>query len=616
MATTPYVRIPYASEQDRYTGRAYTAQQLALMQRRDASESAYARDRAQRMSDRWSGFGGLVTETLGDLRQSREVREAQALEQSRYDERQARLDDQDRRSRDSEARNIHLYDSTILGQQAARIRERTRAGGELSEADAETMRLWDAGSVEDYERPASEQATLASVAAPPPAEMGDRAFGGVQFGEPFGAPPVAPEIGDRAFANALPVEGPFGPDAPRFGPDLVAGTETVPATPGTRLRMTAEQGEALGAEVETNAQYHQQRALSIKSLRAGLENGVLTDTQATFALANLQGDGTLPSAVMTKLMDDPEEPSYATGAFASIRDSLVQQFKAIHGTHPTGAALQDISIRAEALANPETPTSNLGTSPRNLQLASGEEVKGAFLVNDPVGPYWVDPDLRRIEEPVAKVLPASEGLMATFTPTMTLRDRWIQESASANQSALQYELMKSSLAAAKAGGLAAGSQGILVTFQKILDPGSVVRESEYERSSSGLSLWKQLEGRIQTAIKGGAGVPIKVLEEYVALAREFAENQAASTEKNRKQINAMARTFGLDQSHITNKVEFISDWNLDPTLSADVPDLSEVLGRHRDFTWVPVPGLEPTGDYPGVVEGLSGWGDYNDGSAQ
>ena len=91
MATTPYVRIPYASEQDRYTGRAYTAQQLALMQRRDASESAYARDRAQRMSDRWSGFGGLVTETLGDLRQSREVREAQALEQSRHDEEQARL---------------------------------------------------------------------------------------------------------------------------------------------------------------------------------------------------------------------------------------------------------------------------------------------------------------------------------------------------------------------------------------------------------------------------------------------------------------------------------------------------------------------------------------------
>jgi hypothetical protein len=359
MAITPYVRIPYASERDRYTGRAYTAQQLALMQRRDASESAYARDRAQRMSDRWSGFGGLVTETLGDLRQSREVREAQALEQERYDAQQARLADQDRRARENEKRSIALYDRTLLGQQAARIRERTRAGGDLSEADAETMRLWDAGSIEEYERPASEQATLASVAAPPTAEMGDRAFGGVQFGEPFGATPVAPEIGDRAFANAIPVEGPFGPDAPRFGPDLVPGTETVPATSGARLRMTAAQGEALEDEVETDAQYRQQRALSIEALRAAVKRGVMDSTQATTAVSNLQTDGSLPPSAMTLLMKGADEPTYATTPFGVILDGLVQEHTDRHGTAPTGAALQAIGRRAMSesrVATAETPT--------------------------------------------------------------------------------------------------------------------------------------------------------------------------------------------------------------------------------------------------------------------
>jgi hypothetical protein len=359
MAITPYVRIPYASERDRYTGRAYTAQQLALMQRRDASESAYARDRAQRMSDRWSGFGGLVTETLGDLRQSREVREAQALEQERYDAQQARLADQDRRARENEKRSIALYDRTLLGQQAARIRERTRAGGDLSEADAETMRLWDAGSIEEYERPASEQATLASVAAPPTAEMGDRAFGGVQFGEPFGATPVAPEIGDRAFANAIPVEGPFGPDAPRFGPDLVPGTETVPATSGARLRMTAAQGEALEDEVETDAQYRQQRALSIEALRAAVKRGVMDSTQATTAVSNLQTDGSLPPSAMTLLMKGADEPTYATTPFGVILDGLVQEHTDRHGTAPTGAALQAIGRRAMSesrVATAKTPT--------------------------------------------------------------------------------------------------------------------------------------------------------------------------------------------------------------------------------------------------------------------
>jgi hypothetical protein len=346
MAITPYVRIPYASERDRYTGRDYTAQQLALMERQAARESAYSYDRAQRMADRWSGFGGLVTETLGGLRQSRELREAQALEQERYNAQQSRLADQDRRARENENRSIELYDRTLLGQKVDRIRARTMPGGELSEADAETMRLWDAGAVEDYERPASEQVTLASVAAPPPAEMGDRAFGGVQFGEPFGAPPVAPEIGDRAFANAFPVEGPFGPDAPRFGPDLVAGTETVPATSGARLKMTRAEGEALQAGVESDALLRQQRARSIAALQAAVENGVMNSTQATAALAQIGPDGSLPPSAMTLLMKGAEAPTYPSTAFASFRDSGVQAFRDQYGREPTGAELQTIISRA------------------------------------------------------------------------------------------------------------------------------------------------------------------------------------------------------------------------------------------------------------------------------
>jgi hypothetical protein len=357
MAITPYVRIPYASERDRYTGRAYTAQQLALMDRQSARESAYASDRAQRMSDRWSGFGGLITETLGDLRQSREVREAQALEQERYDEEQARLAAQDKRS-------IDLYDRTLLGQQVARIRERTRAGGDLSEADAETMRLWDAGSVEDYERPASEQATLASLAAPPAAEMGDRAFANALpveglLGGGFGTAPD--ERGPVRFGETFaPVQDiGAGIPAPHIGPGLVAGTETAPATSGTRLRMTAAQGEALEAEVETDAQYRQQRALSIEALEDAVKRGVMDSTQATTAVSNLQTDGSLPPSAMTLLMKGAEAPTYPSTAFASFRDSGVQAFRDQYGREPTGAELQTIISRAMSesrVAPTEPPT--------------------------------------------------------------------------------------------------------------------------------------------------------------------------------------------------------------------------------------------------------------------
>jgi hypothetical protein len=603
MATTPYVRIPYASEQDRYTGRAYTAQRLALMDRQSARESAYAHGRAQRMADRWRGFGGLVTETLGGLRQSRELREAQALEQARYDAQQARLADQDRRAREAEIRNIKIYDRALLGQQASRIQERTRAGGDLSEADAETMRLWDAGSVEDYETPERQYQTLKSVAAPPQDEPRDRAYGGVQFGEPFGSTPAQTRTDERGpvrFGETFaPVQDAgFRLPTTQFGPSLVAGTETAPPTSGTRLRMTAAQGVALEDQVTTNALRRQQRERSIAALRVGLKNGVLTDTEATFALSHLQEDGSLLPEVRTKLMEDPEKPSYAATPFASIRDSLVQQYVAKHGTHPTGAALEAISKKAEADASPDAPTSYLGTTPRNLKLASGEKVEGAFLVNAPGRPHWVGPDMQPIEEEVASILPASEGPLAGFPSTLQLRDRWITESGPAEQSALQFALMRSSLDAAKAGNLAAGSQGILVTFQKILDPGSVVRESEYARSASGLALWDNLKGRIQTAIKGGAGVPLDVLEEYVALAGEFAKNQAVSTEKHRRQINAMADHFGLPKEFITSKVEVLDEWGLgsdtltfgDRTLGEDIPDMYEIIERFPGYRHVLIPG--------------------------
>ena len=67
----------------------------------------------------------------------------------------------------------------------------------------------------------------------------------------------------------------------------------------------------------------------------------------------------------------------------------------------------------------------------------------------------------------------------------------------------------------------AASQVILVGFQKMLDPGSVVRESEYARSGTGLSLMGQIEGKAAKLTRGGAGVTVKDLEEFVRLGKSF-----------------------------------------------------------------------------------------------
>ena len=91
----------------------------------------------------------------------------------------------------------------------------------------------------------------------------------------------------------------------------------------------------------------------------------------------------------------------------------------------------------------------------------------------------------------------------------------------------QAKLMQVGLNAARRGDMAAGSQAVLVTFQKILDPTSVVRESEYARSASGLSLISQIIGASERLRKGGAGVPLWDLETFARLAAEAV--QALST---------------------------------------------------------------------------------------
>lgn len=137
-----------------------------------------------------------------------------------------------------------------------------------------------------------------------------------------------------------------------------------------------------------------------------------------------------------------------------------------------------------------------------------------------------------------------------FNATRALRNDFTRETAAAREVQTQYQLMSSALDAARRGDLAAGSQGVLVTFQKILDPTSVVRESEYARSASGQALLSRIEGAAQQLARGGAGVPVAELERFVRLAETFAQNQAQAAAETKAQIEAIANDFGIDPARV------------------------------------------------------------------
>lgn len=92
----------------------------------------------------------------------------------------------------------------------------------------------------------------------------------------------------------------------------------------------------------------------------------------------------------------------------------------------------------------------------------------------------------------------------------------------------------------------AASQGILVAFQKLLDPGSVVRESEYARSGNGQSLWDSISGRWEKIKGGGAGVTMEELENFVETAGVFLTGYQNTALKHAKRMQVISERQGLD----------------------------------------------------------------------
>jgi DNA-binding NarL/FixJ family response regulator len=103
---------------------------------------------------------------------------------------------------------------------------------------------------------------------------------------------------------------------------------------------------------------------------------------------------------------------------------------------------------------------------------------------------------------------------------------------------------------AKGASINAASQGVLVSFQKILDPTSVVRESEYARSGDGQSLLQRIEGWATKIQQGGAGVTEEGLKEFVDLGKQFLNGYQEQMLNYAQRTKTQADNYGLNLENI------------------------------------------------------------------
>lgn len=94
------------------------------------------------------------------------------------------------------------------------------------------------------------------------------------------------------------------------------------------------------------------------------------------------------------------------------------------------------------------------------------------------------------------------------------------------------------------------SEAIRVGFEKILDPASVVREGEYARQGTGLSLLQMMEGYKQRFLEGGGQIPYETLAGMVETARQFNAGLDDFTALERDRVTQAAQEAGLSPDRV------------------------------------------------------------------
>ena len=174
---------------------------------------------------------------------------------------------------------------------------------------------------------------------------------------------------------------------------------------------------------------------------------------------------------------------------------------------------------------------------------TAKDVHGRLRYLDDESPAFSDKILGPGPAPEAASAPSNEQLQMV----RQLSSDWRETTKPMQVLLDQSDRMNIGLKMAQAGKMLAGSQAILISFNKLLDPTSVVRESEYARSATGQSAIETMRGYADKLSKGGAGVTLKELESYKEFGEQVVQQALESTiGPERKRIKRLIEYTGAD----------------------------------------------------------------------
>jgi hypothetical protein len=111
----------------------------------------------------------------------------------------------------------------------------------------------------------------------------------------------------------------------------------------------------------------------------------------------------------------------------------------------------------------------------------------------------------------------------------------------------KFDIMNEAMKESKeAKNFVAIDQALITVFNKITDPSSVVRESEYARTSNDLSILNRIRGKIDKLSQGGPGLTQDDREAIYNMAKKFQQVSKSKFNQRFREYKGYARDYGLD----------------------------------------------------------------------
>lgn len=158
-----------------------------------------------------------------------------------------------------------------------------------------------------------------------------------------------------------------------------------------------------------------------------------------------------------------------------------------------------------------------------------------------------------------------QGVTAALSLSEKYQDKLKDYNTVRQNFATMVESLNHAMAAKDETSKAAADQALVTAYNKMLDPTSVVREAEYDRTGDAQAITDKFRGLVEKIQQGGAGLTDENRKDAVKMAQRVMGAVQKKYQSTRKYYKDIAERFGMDSSIIIGEEMDMPQFNM-PTM--------------------------------------------------